>query len=84
MIVIIWQEKKVELKETLVMELKEKKGNIETERQTMDLNNGGMKMLCLFIFPFIFFLFMIQQVFSIVCNITVLFCVYSILNSPVH
>lgn len=84
MIVIIWQEKKVELKETLVMELKEKKGNIETERQTMDLNNGGMKMLCLFTFPFIFFLFMVQQVFSIVCNITVLFCVYSILNSPVH
>ncbi|XP_025089217.1 sin3 histone deacetylase corepressor complex component SDS3-like isoform X2 [Pomacea canaliculata] len=35
-----FEEKKVELKETLVMELKEKKGNIETERQTMDLNNG--------------------------------------------
>lgn len=35
------KEKKIDLKESLIMELKEKRANIETERHNMDLNNGG-------------------------------------------
>ena len=36
----MFQEKKIELKENLIVELEEKKKNIENERHSMDLTGG--------------------------------------------
>lgn len=48
----MFQEKKIELKENLIVELEEKKRNIENERNSMDLTGGEVnlhyKMECKF------------------------------------
>jgi Sin3 histone deacetylase corepressor complex component SDS3 len=36
----VFQEKKIELKENLIVELEEKKRNIENERNSMELTGG--------------------------------------------
>lgn len=36
----LFQEKKIDMKESLISDLKEKRNMIELERQTLDLNGG--------------------------------------------
>ena len=45
----MFQEKKIELKENLIVELEEKKKNIENERHSMDLTGGRVTCFLLLI-----------------------------------
>ena len=44
--ILTFQERKIDLKENLIMELEDKKKNIENERLTMELTGGKPYCLC--------------------------------------